>query len=53
MIGAWDLYSVMNYCNPKWMGDGKLSPTDIAMAQKYYGARVDLMPVISLLLFDE
>ncbi|WP_235012068.1 ATPase [Caballeronia catudaia] len=37
MIGAWDLASVMNYCNPEWNGNGKLSATDIAMAQKYYG----------------
>ena len=37
MIGAWDLASIMNYCNPEWNGDGKLSPTDIQMVQKYYG----------------
>ncbi|SAK82806.1 hypothetical protein AWB75_05311 [Caballeronia catudaia] len=37
MIGPWDLASIMNYCNPKWNGDGKLSATDIEMAQKYYG----------------
>ncbi|WP_321798261.1 ATPase [Caballeronia sp. J97] len=37
MIGAWDLASIMNYCNPEWNGDGKLSVTDIEMAQKYYG----------------
>ncbi|SAK80569.1 Astacin (Peptidase family M12A) [Caballeronia pedi] len=39
MVGPWDLASVMNYCNPKWNGDGKLSPTDIEMAQKFYGPR--------------
>ncbi|SAK80564.1 Astacin (Peptidase family M12A) [Caballeronia pedi] len=39
MIGAWDLASIMNYCNPEWNGNGKLSATDITMAQKYYGAR--------------
>ncbi|WP_250516928.1 ATPase [Caballeronia sp. INDeC2] len=38
MIGEWDLASIMNYCNPNWNGDGKLSATDIEMAQKYYGA---------------
>jgi hypothetical protein len=38
LIGAWDLASVMNYCNPHWSGDGKLSATDIAMVQKFYGA---------------
>ncbi|SAK79921.1 hypothetical protein AWB80_04976 [Caballeronia pedi] len=37
MIGEWDLASIMNYCNPNWNGDGKLSATDIEMAQKYYG----------------
>ncbi|WP_250866595.1 ATPase [Caballeronia sp. INSB1] len=37
MIGAWDLASIMNYCNPNWNGDGELSATDIEMAQKYYG----------------
>ncbi|SAK53009.1 hypothetical protein AWB76_01795 [Caballeronia temeraria] len=39
MIGAWDLASIMNYCNPEWNGNGKLSATDIVMAQKYYGVR--------------
>ncbi|BBU32632.1 hypothetical protein BTHE68_63660 (plasmid) [Burkholderia sp. THE68] len=39
MVGPWDLASIMNYCNPKWNGDGKLSPTDIEMAQKFYGPR--------------
>jgi hypothetical protein len=37
MIGAWDLASVMNYCNPVWNGNGKLSATDIEMVQKFYG----------------
>ncbi|GJH25005.1 M57 family metalloprotease [Caballeronia novacaledonica] len=37
MIGNWDLASIMNYCNPNWNGDGKLSATDIEMVQKYYG----------------
>jgi hypothetical protein len=36
-VGDWDLMSVMNYCNPKWNGDGKISPTDIAGAQQFYG----------------
>ena len=36
-IGPWDLYSVMNYCNPKWIGDGNLSTTDIDGAQMTYG----------------
>ncbi|SAK49815.1 hypothetical protein AWB76_01379 [Caballeronia temeraria] len=37
MIGAWDLASIMNYCNPEWNGDGKLSATDNVMAQQFYG----------------
>jgi len=36
-IGPWDLHSVMNYCNPKWNGDGILSATDIYGAQVTYG----------------
>lgn len=37
-IGAWDLNSVMNYCNPEWSGSGNLSGTDIAMVQRFYSA---------------
>ncbi|WP_438006930.1 RICIN domain-containing protein [Sorangium sp. So ce321] len=29
VVGSWDLSSVMNYCNPKYNGDGNLSETDI------------------------
>jgi len=36
-IGPWDLYSVMNYCNPKWIGDGNLSAMDVHGAQATYG----------------
>jgi len=36
-IGPWDLYSVMNSCNPKWIGDGNLSATDVYGAQITYG----------------
>jgi hypothetical protein len=36
MVGAWDLDSVMNYCNPEWNGDGDLSSTDIAGLRLYY-----------------
>jgi hypothetical protein len=35
--GAWDLDSVMNYCNPEWNGNGTLSATDIRGHQRYYG----------------
>ena len=37
MIGAWDLQSVMNYCNPSWNGNGQLSATDIAGVVQLYG----------------
>jgi hypothetical protein len=37
-VGAWDINSVMNYCNPNWNGGGNLSPTDIATIQQMYGA---------------
>jgi hypothetical protein len=37
MIGAWDLDSVMNYCNPNWNGDGNPSVTDVVMVQRFYG----------------
>ena len=39
IIGAWDLNSVMNYCNPRWTGDGILSQTDIQGLQQLYGDR--------------
>jgi hypothetical protein len=40
LFGAWDLESVMNYCNPHWNNDGKLSATDIEMVQRFYGKPV-------------
>jgi hypothetical protein len=36
-IGAWDLSSVMNYCNPHWNGSGNLSATDMRGVQEMYG----------------
>ncbi len=36
-IGGWDLDSVMNYCNPRWSGDGYLSEMDIAGVKMVYG----------------
>lgn len=36
-FGAWDLDSVMNYCNPIWNNDGRLSRTDITGLQAAYG----------------
>ena len=37
-VTPYDLYSVMNYCNPQWIGNGKLSALDIVGLQKLYGA---------------
>ena len=37
-ITPFDLHSVMNYCNPRWGGNGKLSKYDIAGIQKLYGS---------------
>lgn len=36
-IGPWDKLSIMNYCNPKWNGDGYLSAVDIAGVIAVYG----------------
>lgn len=43
--GGWkltdyDAESVMNYCNPRWNNDGKLSPKDILGVQTLYGAKI-------------
>jgi hypothetical protein len=37
VVGLTDLSSIMNYCNPKWNNDGKLSPTDIEGVRQFYG----------------
>jgi len=39
LIGAWDPYSVMNYCNPVWNNGGQLSATDVMAVQQIYGPR--------------
>jgi len=36
-ITPYDLNSVMNYCNPKWGGDGNLSELDTKGLQAWYG----------------
>ncbi len=36
-IGPWDEQSVMNYCNPNWIGDGNLSASDIDGVRLVYG----------------
>ncbi len=38
LVTKYDPVSVMNYCNPTWNGDGKLSALDIMAVQKFYGA---------------
>ena len=38
LITPYDLNSVMNYCNPKWAGDGNLSNLDITGLRKAYGS---------------
>jgi hypothetical protein len=43
--GGWkltdyDAESVMNYCNPRWNNDGRLSPKDIKGVQTLYGAKI-------------
>lgn len=38
LVTPYDLYSVMNYCNPQWAGNGKLSALDIVAVQQLYGA---------------
>jgi Tachylectin/Astacin (Peptidase family M12A) len=50
VIGAWDLNSVMNYCNPQWIGDGKLSQTDIQGVRQLYGIRqgVDVLSTFAI-----
>jgi len=37
MLTSWDLDSVMNYCNPVYNNDGKLSELDIAALRTVYG----------------
>jgi hypothetical protein len=36
-VTKYDPFSIMNYCNPEWNGDGKLSELDIEAVQKFYG----------------
>lgn len=35
-VGAWDLDSVMNYCNPDWNNGGVLSATDKEGVMRFY-----------------
>ncbi|MFM9438156.1 hypothetical protein ACFDR9_005259 [Janthinobacterium sp. CG_23.3] len=39
-VGAWDLNSVMNYCNTNYNGNGALSPVDIQTVQTFYQAQL-------------
>lgn len=45
-LGAWDLHSVMNYCNPDWNNEhlpGWLSEGDVDGVRAVYGTRGDAM----------
>jgi hypothetical protein len=37
LVTRYDPESIMNYCNPIWIGDGKLSALDIASVRLVYG----------------
>lgn len=39
-VGEWDLYSIMNYCNPHWNNFGRLTETDKAMVAMQYESPV-------------
>lgn len=36
-VTKYDAKSIMNYCNPHWLGDGQLSALDIQAVQTFYG----------------
>jgi hypothetical protein len=36
-VTDYDANSVMNYCNPNWLGDGLLSPLDVEAVKTVYG----------------
>jgi hypothetical protein len=42
-VGAWDLDSVLNYCNPVYNNGGVLSATDIIGLRQYYGSPTFLL----------
>lgn len=37
-VTSYDLHSVMNYCNPQWSGNGRLSELDIEGVRRLYGS---------------
>lgn len=41
VVGKWDLGSVMNYCNPKYNGNGSLSQSDIDGVRLAYDTGLD------------
>ncbi len=41
VVGSWDLGSVMNYCNPAYNGNGKLSKSDIDGVRLAYDTGLD------------
>lgn len=36
-VTKYDPYSIMNYCNERWLGDGNLSKLDIEAVRTFYG----------------
>lgn len=52
LITKYDLKSVMNYCNPQWSGNGKLSKLDIKGLVKWYSSvpRKGVLNVMGLCL---
>jgi hypothetical protein len=40
LVTSYDPDSIMNYCNPKWLNDGQLSPLDVSGIQTIYGSRI-------------
>lgn len=41
ILGPWDEYSVLNYCNPQWNNHGKLSALDMIAARSLYAPTID------------
>lgn len=37
-VTSYDLHSIMNYCNPQWNGNGRLSELDIEGVRRLYGS---------------
>lgn len=51
-VGEFDMNSVMNYCNPRWNGNGQLSQSDIDGVSRFYGPAPSRVPGTDELVFD-